>query len=388
MHPQLFYRLLKPILFSLDPETAHSLVTGPARTILSMPGGASYLRATLAHDSPRLRINRLGLSFPGPLGMAAGFDKSGELYPFLSAAGFHFVESGTFTPQPQEGNPRPRLFRFPEQGVLINRMGFNNPGVNRASLEFQRQDSTSARGDRLLPVENKRKVPRGINIGKNKVTANEDAIQDYASCYRTLAPFADYITVNISSPNTPGLRDLQSAGFLKELLSELRAVAAEMQLDLPVLVKLAPDINDADLPLLVESAVREGASGLILTNTTLDRPESLPEQARSTEGGLSGRPLFHRSTDLLRTARHIVGPDFCLVGVGGIDTPQRALEKILAGADLVQIYTGYIFQGPSLPARISKYLDGICKEAQCNLSDLVGQEKEMSHLLNLKAPAS
>ncbi len=376
MHPAFFYGILKPILFSLDPEKAHELVTGPARTMLALPGGRAYLKATLAFESPELETECAGIRFPGPVGMAAGFDKTGELYPFLAAAGFHFIESGTFTPLPQEGNPRPRLFRFPDQGVLINRMGFNNPGMGRAATEFRKQDSS------LLKRAGSRSNPRGVNIGKNKVTPNDEAIQDYLKCFRTLHSFADYITINISSPNTPGLRDLQSAGFLKELLQEISQASRELESKRPIFVKLAPDIDDRDLPGLIEAASNGSASGIILTNTTISRDFSgASSEMKDTQGGLSGSPLFGRSTELLQKTRDIAGEEMALIGVGGIDSPVRALAKILAGADLVQIYTGYIFQGPMLPAKIGRFLHRVCKTEGCRIQDLKGAQKRFSHWL-------
>lgn len=387
MHPAFLYKLLKPILFSLDPETAHSLVTGPARLLLGMPGGEAYLNGTLGFQSARLKVRLQNLDFPGPVGMAAGFDKTAALYPFLSSAGFGFVESGTFTPLPQEGNPRPRLFRFPEQRVLINRMGFNNPGMERAAKEFRAQDK-SRKTDKS--GKTKRSAPRGINIGKNKVTPNDQAIEDYRLCYERLAPFADYIAVNVSSPNTPGLRDLQSASFLLELLQELKVLEektfpanpTQPASAPPIFVKLAPDISDADLPNLMQAAADGGAAGLILTNTTISREfDGLPSSARETQGGLSGAFLFSRSTELLRRAYEISSNRFSLIGVGGIDQPKHALAKILAGANLVQIYSGYIFSGPMLPSRIARYLDSICAKEECSIADLVGKEKEFSHLL-------
>ncbi|MEQ8352792.1 MAG: quinone-dependent dihydroorotate dehydrogenase [Leptospiraceae bacterium] len=376
MHPAFFYGLLKPVLFSLDPEKAHELVTGPARTLMGLPGGAAYLKATLGYESDALGVQCAGIHFPGPVGMAAGFDKTGQLYPFLASAGFHFVESGTFTPRPQEGNPRPRLFRFPEQGVLINRMGFNNPGMDQASSAFADQDAKRKKSGK------NRSCPRGVNIGKNKVTPNDEAIQDYIKAFRSLEPYADYITINISSPNTPGLRDLQSAAFLGELLSELSGIAKEIDSTTPIFVKLAPDIDDRDLPALIETSLNGSAAGLILSNTTITRDfVGASEKMKSTEGGLSGCPLFARSTDLLRRTREIIGSSASLIGVGGIDSPKTALAKILAGADLIQIYTGYIFQGPVLPARISRFLDRVCRTEGCTVPDLTGKEKEFSHWL-------
>ncbi|MBU43897.1 MAG: dihydroorotate dehydrogenase (quinone) [Spirochaetaceae bacterium] len=371
MHPALLYRLLKPVLFSLDPETAHDLVAGPSKALLSLPGGAAYLRATLGYSHPSLAVNCSGISFPGPVGMAAGFDKTGTLYPFLSAAGFDFVESGTFTPLPQEGNPRPRLFRFPKQGVLINRMGFNNPGMDDASAEFARQDAS------ISSTGPARKQPRGINIGKNKVTPNDQAIQDYLKCFKLLQSHADYVAINISSPNTPNLRDLQSTEFLKDLLFELNRARESLNSSVPVFVKLAPDISDQDLAPLTEAALEGSAAGLILTNTTISR--ELPgttDQMRETMGGLSGHSLFDRSTELLEKAREIAGPNFALIGVGGIDSPVRALHKILSGANLVQIYSGYIFRGPTLPAKINRFLQRVCAAEECTVSDLVGKKKE------------
>ena len=363
----LAYRALKPLLFSLDPETAHEVVTGPARAMLAMPGGEFFLRGSLGFGSRRFRSTVAGIDFPGPVGMAAGFDKTAELYPFLSAAGFHFVESGTFTPLPQDGNPKPRLFRYPGSGALINRMGFNNPGIEKARSEFAAQD------------RRKRKGIRGINIGKNKITPNESAISDYSKAFTALQSFGDYIAINISSPNTPGLRELQTVGFLRELLQEL--IRLRSPNGPSIFVKFAPDIESTDFVPLLEAALKGGAAGVILTNTTISRDFAIEAEATTMEGGLSGRPLFDRSNAMIRLARDAAGSDFAIIGVGGIDSGPRALAKILAGANLIQIYSGYIFQGPMLPSNIARFLDSALKKADCNLSDMVGQEARFRAML-------
>lgn len=330
---------LRPLFFRLAPEAAHELAALWMRQAGSLPGLLALLAAYNRPD-PALHRQVVGLNFPGPLGVAAGFDKSGELYSFLAALGFGFVECGTFTAVAQEGNPRPRLFRIPECRALVNRMGFNNPGAVVAAARLQKQA---------------RKIPRGINIGKSKVVDLADAIPDYLQSLETLYPLADYIAVNVSSPNTPGLRTLQSGAVFSDLIQAIHRRIAELAdasaaSPAPLFVKLAPDLSAAELDEAIDRCIDAGVAGLILTNTTLDRsgcPEAAP-----FEGGLSGAPLRTRSTECIARARQRAGRRLALIGVGGIFDADDAAEKLAAGADLLQAYTGFIYQGPGFARRI------------------------------------
>jgi dihydroorotate dehydrogenase len=322
------YRILRSLLFRLDAEAAHDLVVSQMRRLQEVPLALRTISGVCS--GPADPIELWGIRFRNRFGIAAGFDKNGELVPMLEALGFGFVEIGTVTPRPQPGNPRPRMVRLPESGALINRMGFNNEGA-------------AAVAERLRNLE--RTVPLLVNIGKNRDVPIERAAADYAAGYAALAAFADAVVINVSSPNTPGLRDLQDPEQIGAVLSAVRSAGPAR----PLLVKIAPDL---DLPRLRElvDVCRERADGLIATNTTVSR-EGLggdPGEA----GGLSGRPLFARSTEVLRAVREQAGPRFPLIGVGGIMSPADALGKIEAGADLLQTYTGFIYGGPLFARRI------------------------------------
>lgn len=352
----MWYRsLLRPLLFRAEPESAHDRVAALMRSAAALPGVAAALAALFEYRSPRLACRQWDLDFPNPVGLAAGFDKTGELYPFLAAAGFGFVECGTFTAVAQSGNPRPRLFRFPRERALVNRLGFNNPGAERGALNLRGQ---------------RRRVPRGISIGKSRGTELAAAAADHRASLRHLAPYADYVALNVSSPNTPGLRSLQTAAALHDLLADARSALAAENPRAPLLLKLAPDLDDHEFEASLAAAGAAGAAGFILTNTTLARAAGAASSA--VEGGLSGEPLRARSTALVRRAYRLTGGRLPLVGVGGIFSGADALEKIRAGAALVQIYTGYIFEGPALPRRIARYLDRICRRQGGSLADLVG----------------
>ena len=351
-----FYRkLIKPLLFGLDPEKAHEFVGGLGARTVKIPLVSPLLRGLYSYRSPRLRLSVSGIDFENPVGMAAGFDKSGELYPFLAEMGFGFIESGTFTALEQPGNPRPRLFRFPEQEALVNRMGFNNPGSDRV----------------LKLLENQKKpLTRGVNIGKSKLAGIDEALADYEVSLRKLAHFGDYVAVNVSSPNTPDLRRLQEKSRLKALLSELQRILLEENLSRPLLVKIAPDLSEKELQEILDVALEIKLGGIIISNTTLDK--SVLPDGDNIQGGLSGSPVRERSTQMIRKAYHYTQGSLPIIGVGGIFSGADALEKIKAGASLVQIYTGYIYQGPTLPARINRYLDKYCESQGVNLSELVG----------------
>jgi dihydroorotate dehydrogenase len=316
--------LAMPVLRRLDAERAHRLAILAIRLGLAAENPAT--------DPPSLATRVAGLSFSNPIGLAAGFDKDAVALRALMRMGFGFVEAGTVTPRPQAGNPRPRLFRLAEDGAVINRMGFNNAGI-------------AAFAQRLDAV--RRIVPIGANIGVNKEGADPE--RDYPALLRIVAPMADYVTVNVSSPNTPGLRDLQGEARLAAILAAMRDAVPDAP---PIFVKVAPDLSVAGLEAVVETAAAAGIAGLILTNTTIARPASLRGAAAKEPGGLSGRPLFDLSTAMLARAHLAARGRLALIGVGGVGSGQEALTKIHAGADLVQVYTAFTYGGPAVIARI------------------------------------
>jgi dihydroorotate dehydrogenase len=295
---------------------------------------------------PGTPVQAMGLTFPNRLGLAAGFDKNAVGIDALAALGFGHVEIGTVTALAQPGNPKPRLFRLPEDRAILNRMGFNNDGAEVVAERLAQR--LRARGGRPGPV-------LGVNIGKSKVVPEEAAVGDYETSARLLAPYADYLVVNVSSPNTPGLRDLQAVEKLEPILSRVQAVAGE----LPLLVKIAPDLSDDDVLAVADLALSLRLAGVIATNTTISR-DGLATDAKKVghlgAGGLSGDPLTERSTVVMRLLRDRVGPELCLIGVGGISTPQDAVVRVEAGATLVQAYTGFVYGGPTWPRRVARAL--------------------------------
>jgi len=334
----LYDRLLRPALFRLDPESAHHF----AMWALGFVAASRPLRKLIAHSpDPRLSRTVFGLKFPSPVGLAAGFDKSAHVLPAWEALGFGFVEAGTITPRPQPGNPRPRVFRYPQLAALVNRMGFNNDGA----------EAVAARLDALRTSRQWPSIPVGINIGKNKDTPLDLAASDYASAFDHLRPFADYIALNISSPNTPGLRSLQGREALEPLLESVQAQNLAQAPVRPLLVKLAPDLGWDEIETMIEVATRWGASGLIATNTTLDHSCIA---GRDEAGGLSGSPLRARSTEVVRfIAERTRLP---IIASGGVMNADSALEKFDAGAALVQVYTGFVYHGPALLREIEEAL--------------------------------
>lgn len=325
-----YERLAKPILFRLDPEAAHHLALRFLRAAPQIPGALPFLRRFAPPPRPR---QLFGLSFSNPIGLAAGFDKNGVAIPAWEALGFGFVEIGTVTARPQPGNPRPRIFRYPEQGALINRLGFNNDGADMVAERLQ----NLRRGPRAPSI------PIGVNIGKSKVTPLAAAAADYLYSFQRLAPVADYMVLNVSSPNTPGLRALQEQEALVNLLSVLTVENGRSTTPRPLLLKIAPDLEEKALEEIVATCESFGLAGLIATNTTLDHAALA---GRDEAGGLSGRLLQARSTaviELLR--RHTRLP---IVGVGGVFDAESAREKFAAGADLLQLYTGFVYRGPAL----------------------------------------
>jgi dihydroorotate dehydrogenase len=345
----------RKLLFHLDPERAHALAAGALR-VLGAAGGMARPRPDRS-----LRVRCLGLEFESPLGMAAGFDKGEVLVRGLHALGFGHVEVGTITPRPQAGNDPPRLFRLPEHRALINRMGFNNQGVDACAGRLSR-----------LPREGRGIV--GVNVGRNKVTPNERAADDYLAAIDGLHSWADYLVVNLSSPNTPGLRELQERGPLERLLGA--CVDRARPLGKPLLVKLAPDLAPEALDEAVDVAVACGASGVIATNTTLQRPGAVAAHPRAGEaGGLSGAPLAPLALASLRRAFARAAGRIPIVGVGGIMDAVDAWARIRAGASLVQVYTGLVYAGPGMPRRLLEELPGLMKrDGFASIEEAVGSD--------------
>lgn len=331
--------LIKPILFLGDPEWIHYFVFGLIRWIHKIPGLPFLIRSLYQVNDPRLEREVFGIRFKNPVGLAAGFDKDAKLYQELSNFGFGFIEIGTLTPKGQDGNPKKRLFRLPQDEGLINRMGFNNEGVAAAIPRLQKN----------------KHIIIGGNIGKNKITPNEKAVEDYIQCFKTLYPFVDYFVVNVSSPNTPNLRALQEKKPLTDLLNTLQKLNQATEKLKPILLKIAPDLTEEQLLDIIEIVQVTNTDGVIATNTTLSR-EGLQSPNKSETGGLSGKPLSHRSTDVIRFLSKKSNNAFPIIGVGGIHSPEDALEKIKAGASLVQLYTGFVYEGPGVVKRINKFL--------------------------------
>lgn len=339
----MYKQILRPLLFRFDPEKVHHWSFTAIRILFAL-GLGPVIRKIYTVRDPRLEREVFGLKFPNPVGLAAGFDKDARLFRELAGFGFGFIEIGTLTPKPQPGNPKKRLFRLKADQAIINRMGFNNGGVKEAAARL--------------------KVPHtvliGGNIGKNKVTPNAEAENDYRICLRELYPYVDYFVVNVSSPNTPGLRELQEKAPLTNLLKGLRSEGAKLAKEAgsrekPLLLKIAPDLNESQLMDIVEIVRDTGIDGVIATNTTIEREGLRSEKELIGEtGGLSGKPLRDRSTEVIRfLVKHSEGA-FPVIGVGGIHSPEDALEKLEAGASLVQLWTGFIYEGPGLVKRINK----------------------------------
>jgi dihydroorotate dehydrogenase len=342
--------LFERLLSRLQAETAHRLAFALLRALAAVPGARAALRRALAPRDPALAVRALGLELPGPLGLAAGFDKDARGCDALGALGFGFVEVGTVTAQPQPGNPRPRLFRLPADRALVNRMGFNNDGSAAAAARLARRRARRRGAATVV----------GANIGKTKATPPSEAAADYAQSARRLARCADYLVVNVSSPNTPGLRDLQATAELRPLLGAVRAALDEAGGGgVPLLLKIAPDLADDDVDAIADLALELGLDGIIATNTTIRR-EGLRSDAAAVaaagDGGLSGAPLAERSLTVLRRLHARTGGRLLLVSAGGISSAHDAWERIRAGATLLQAYTGFVYGGPLWPARVQREL--------------------------------
>jgi dihydroorotate dehydrogenase len=343
------YSLLKPLLFKFDPEQVHYFVTRNLKRFNKVPGGPTLSRSAWLVNDNQLERTVFGLKFKNPVGLAAGFDKNGDTIAEMANLGFGFIEVGTVTPLPQPGNPKPRMFRLPADGALINRMGFNNLGVDVLASRIAAYRKTTE--------ATKNPVIIGGNIGKNKNTPNEDAVSDYIKCFDRLFDVVDYFVVNVSSPNTPGLRALQEKEPLMHILNTLQQRNRKNDISRPMLLKIAPDLTNEQLNDIVEIVQQTGIAGVIATNTTISREglTSAPQVVNET-GGLSGKPLTRRSTEVIRYLSEKSNMSFPIIGVGGIHSPEDAVEKLNAGASLIQLYTGFIYEGPGLISRINKKL--------------------------------
>ncbi|MCE3259582.1 MAG: quinone-dependent dihydroorotate dehydrogenase [Bacteroidetes bacterium] len=336
------YSLLKPFLFSLNPEKAHHFTFSLLKSSRFLPGFGAFSRGQYCSDDPRLKRKLFGLEFKNPVGLAAGLDKDAIAFNELGNFGFGFIEIGTVTPKPQPGNDKPRLFRLIKDEALINRMGFNNKGA------FAAAEKLKVRKDPSLLI--------GGNIGKNKVTPNENATDDYIQCFNALYEVVDYFVVNVSSPNTPNLRDLQEKEPLTRLLNTLQDLNKSKKAPKPILLKIAPDLTDSQLDDIIDIVKTTKIDGVIATNTTISREGlsvSKEELDKIGMGGLSGKPLTKRSTEVIRYLKQKSGNAFPVIGVGGIHSAEDALEKLAAGADLLQLYTGFIYKGPKLVKEIN-----------------------------------
>ena len=329
--------LIRPLLFWFDPEKVHYFTFSAIRFISSIPGVSSIFRAIYVVDDKRLETEVFGLKFKNRVGLAAGFDKDAVLYNELSNFGFGFIEIGTLTPKPQDGNPKKRLFRLKEDGAIINRMGFNNKGVDAAIQKLKKNNG----------------VFIGGNIGKNKLTPNENAVVDYVICFDALYDYVDYFVVNVSSPNTPNLRELQEKEPLTKLLQTLQDLNSARSKQKPILLKIAPDLTNEQLLDIIDIVNTTKIAGVIATNTTVSRDGLLSEN-KVEVGGLSGKPLTTRSTEVIRFLSEKSNKSFPIIGVGGIHSAQDAIEKLDAGASLIQLYTGFIYEGPALVKAINK----------------------------------
>ena len=333
----MYKSIIRPILFWFDPEKVHYFTFSLIRILSKIPGIPSVFRSLYKVNDKRLETEVFGLKFKNPVGLAAGFDKDAKLYNELSNFGFGFIEIGTITPLGQEGNPKKRLFRLKNDSAIINRMGFNNGGVQEA----------------VIRLKLNKRVLIGGNIGKNKLTPNNEATADYEKCFDALFDYVDYFVVNVSSPNTPNLRELQDKEPLTQLLQTLQNKNLVKPKQKPILLKIAPDLTDEQLLDIIDIIKETKIAGVIATNTTISR-EGLQSENKSETGGLSGKPLTSRSTEVIRFLSEKSNKAFPIIGVGGIHSAQDALDKLDAGASLIQLYTGFIYEGPSLVKAINK----------------------------------
>jgi dihydroorotate dehydrogenase len=340
----MYKSFIRPVFFRVEPEKIHHFVVGALRAACALPGVKALLRKQYQVQHVSLKRTLFGLTFDNPVGLAAGFDKDARLFEEMACLGFGFVEVGTLTPKPQEGNPLPRMFRLPKDSALINRMGFNNEGVWPAVERLKKR---------------KTRIIIGGNIGKNKLTPNDEALNDYLMCFDALYEHVDYFVVNVSSPNTPNLRALQDKEPLTALLMALKKENARKPSPRPILLKIAPDLTTQQLDDIISIVSETRIDGVIATNTTISRDNLITppgEISAIAAGGLSGKPLTRRSTEVIRYLHSHSGGAFPIIGVGGIHSPEDAIEKLEAGASLIQLYTGFIYEGPELVRKINEEL--------------------------------
>lgn len=336
------YKFIRSILFLFSAEKAHYLASDLLSLFLFFPGSRKLLRLLFTVENNSLEREVFGLNFRNPVGLAAGFDKNASLYNDFSNLGFGFIEIGTVTPKAQEGNPKPRLFRLKSDEAIINRMGFNNNGIEEVIVNLKKRKTT---------------IVIGGNIGKNKTTPNEKANDDYLQCFKELYPYVDYFVVNVSSPNTPNLRALQEKEPLTELLTLIQHENTSMASKKPILLKIAPDLNSDELDDVIDVVQKCKLDGIVATNTTIDRSnlKATKEEINTMgAGGLSGKPLSKKSTEIIRYIHEKTNGKIPIIGVGGIHTAQDAIEKLEAGASLIQLYTGFVYEGPALVKNINQ----------------------------------
>ena len=336
------YKFVRSILFLFSAEKAHYLASDLLRFLLFIPGTKKIIHSIYQIKDKTLEKDLFGLKFKNPVGLAAGFDKNASFYNDFSHLGFGFIEIGTITPKAQDGNPKPRLFRLKADEAIINRMGFNNGGIEVAIRNLKKRKTS---------------IIIGGNIGKNKITPNENANDDYLQCFKALYPYVDYFVVNVSSPNTPNLRALQEKEPLTQLLSLLQSENAKMQAKKPILLKIAPDLNSNELDDVIEVVQTCKLDGIVATNTTLDRSNlkaSIEQTDAIGAGGVSGKPLTKKSTEIIRYIHQKTNGKIPIIGVGGIHSAQDAIDKLNAGASLVQLYTGFIYEGPAIIKKINQ----------------------------------
>ena len=335
----MYKKIISPILFLFDPEKIHTFTFFLIKVLFKIPILSFLIECFYKVESPKLTRNLFGLNFKNPIGIAAGFDKNATHISEFEKFGFGFIEIGTVTPKPQDGNPKKRLFRLKEDTAIINRMGFNNDGVTKIKNRLKKNYN----------------VLIGGNIGKNKVTPNSQAKNDYIICFKELYNYVDYFVVNVSSPNTPGLRELQSKEFLNDLFIELNKLRSNETIKKPILIKISPDLSKQKILEILEVIDTNNIDGIIATNTTIDYP-NLKSKNKNETGGLSGAPLYDKSNEVISFISKKTNGKLPIVGVGGISTPEQAVKKIEAGAHLIQLYTGIIYEGPGIVRKINKKL--------------------------------
>ena len=345
----MYKSIIKPFFFLFEPENIHHIVFKAIKFLCAIPGTPFIIKNIYTVNDKRLERKLFGLTFPNPVGLAAGFDKDAKLFDELGYYGFGFIEIGTLTPKAQPGNDKPRMFRLPEDEGLINRMGFNNGGAEAAAMRLINRKSNLPAGRQGIII--------GGNIGKNKITPNEDAVSDYEKCFETLFDYVDYFVVNVSSPNTPGLRALQEKEPLTKLLMHVKELNAKKKNPKAILLKIAPDLTNEQLDDIIIIVKETKIDGVVATNTTIDRSNLITDKNKIEScgaGGLSGKPLKNRSVEVVKYLSDKSNKAFPIIGVGGIHTGKDAVEMLKAGASLVQIYTGFIYEGPSIAKKINK----------------------------------